>query len=132
MTRDWGTSEYVFDTTKWISYSLAPSSKFCITSGLEAYSWVLHKASLFESLGDVFAAWLQSLLGNVITFNSLYKKIEEAEEAGNFREVYYWYGRFFTLFINFDPIETDDISDLDDLDSLDDEFFSTDFINSFA
>jgi len=91
-------------------------------STLEVYSWVLVKNDQFDSLGDVFAAWLQNLLGNVITFNSLYKKIEEAEEAGNFREVYYWYGRFFTLFINFDPIEEDNI---DDLDGLDDDSFYT-------
>ena len=122
LTRDWGTSEYVFDTTEWISYSLAPSSHYCFMSTLEVYSWVLVKNDQFDSLGDVFAAWLQNLLGNVITFNSLYKKIEEAEEAGNFREVYYWYGRFFTLFINFDPIEEDNI---DDLDGLDDDSFYT-------
>lgn len=38
--------------------------------------------------------------------------------------MYYWYGRFTTLFINFEPIETDDISDLDTFD--DDFLFSYD------
>ena len=64
----------------------------------------------------MFAAWLQNLLGNVITFNKLYEKIEEAKEAGNMREIYYWYGRFATLFINFDPIEEDPFEDGDDAD----------------
>ena len=43
----------------------------------------------------------------MITFNKLYEKIEEAKEAGNKREIAYWYGRFITLFINFEPIEAD-------------------------
>lgn len=37
--------------------------------------------------------------------NSLFKKLEEATEAGNEKEVYYWYGRFAILFIDFEPIE---------------------------
>ena len=53
------------------------------------------------------------MLGNVITFNSLYGKIEEAIAAENYKEMYYWYGRFATLFINFEPIETDAV-DLND------------------
>ena len=129
VTAEYGNSEYVFDTTEWISYSLAPSSHYCFMSTLEVYMWYLFKQSQFDTLGDVFAAWLQNLLGNVITFNSLYKKIEEAEEAGNFREVYYWYGRFFTLFINFDPIVEDDLSDLDGLED-DDNFYAKLFANA--
>jgi len=91
---------------------------------IEMYAWGLLKTTQFDSFGDVFAAWLQNLLGNVITFNSLYKKIDEANAAENWREVYYWYGRFTTLFINFEPVETDDISDMDNFD--DDELFSYD------
>lgn len=48
---------------------------------LEMYSWGVLKTTQFDSFGELFAAWLQSLLGNVITFNSLYKKIEEANLA---------------------------------------------------
>jgi len=43
----------------------------------------------------------------------LYANIEEAIAAENYKEMYYWYGRFATLFINFEPIETDAI-DLND------------------
>lgn len=56
----------------------------------------------------------------MITFNSLYKKIEEAEAAGNTREVYYWYGRFTILFIDFEPI-ADDEADFDT--DFDDDVF---------
>ena len=114
------TRDYVYNTTSWISFNLAPSSRYCVMSGLEGYSWTLLKRSQFSSFGEVFEAWLQNLLGNVITFNSLYKKIEEAEEAGNTREVYYWYGRFTILFIDFEPIE-DDEADFDT--NFDDDVF---------
>jgi hypothetical protein len=77
-TEDWGSSDYIFETTEWISYSLAPASKSCVMTTLEMYAWGLLKHTQFDSFGEVFAAWLQNLLGNVITFNSLYKKIEEA------------------------------------------------------
>ena len=50
--------DYIFNTTEWISYSLAPSSLYCFMSSLEGYSWYMHKRSQFEAFGDVFAAWL--------------------------------------------------------------------------
>ena len=118
--------EYVFNTTEWISYSLAPSSLHCFRTSLEGFSWFLAKQSQFSAFGDIFAAWLQSLLGNVITFNSLYKKIEEATEAGNTKEIYFWYGRFAILFIDFQPLVEDDIDSLDDEFGFDDNFMATD------
>lgn len=71
--------EYIFNTTTWVSYDLAPSSRYCIAATLEFYAFGMFKASQFESLGDIFAAWLQSLLGNVITMNKMVTKIEEAD-----------------------------------------------------
>ena len=107
------TQDYLFNTTEWISYSLAPSSRYCVMTGLEGWGWVRIKQEQFDGFSSLFQAWLQNLLGNVITFNSIYKKIEEAQEAGNDKEVYFWYGRFTTLFINFEPIKDDHI-DFDD------------------
>ena len=103
--------DYIFNTTYWISYDLAPSSRYCTMGVLEMYTWFLFKQTQFDSFGDVFAAWLQNLLGNAITLNTLYERIQEADEAGNKREIMYWYGRFATIFINFDPIVDDEISD---------------------
>ncbi len=84
-----------------------------MTGVLELYTWFLMKMNLFDTFSSVFQAWLQNLLGNVITFNTLYSKIEEAIEAGNRKEIYYWYGRFITLFINFEPIVSDPADDFD-------------------
>jgi hypothetical protein len=85
--------------------------------------WALRKNEQFDTWGDVFAAWLQNLLGNVITFQKLHDKIKEAEEAENAREMYYWYGRFWTLFINFEPIEEDTFED-EEFEQRGNDFFS--------
>lgn len=58
----------------------------------------------------------------MITFNSLYKKIEEATEAENTKEIYFWYGRFTILFIDIEPI----IEEGEDEFGFDDNFMSTD------
>lgn len=68
---------------------------------------------------------MQSLLANVITMNSLFKKLEEATEAENYKEVYFWYGRFTILFIDFEPLVEEEIDD-DFNSGWDDDFMSTD------
>lgn len=103
----------IFNTTEWISYDLAPSSRYCFMWGLEIYSWVLIKMEQFDGFGDAFIAWLQNLLSNAVTFQKLYNKISEANDTENWREAFFWYGRFTTLFINFDPIPEDEL-ELDD------------------
>lgn len=58
--------------------------------------------------------------------NSIYAKIEEATEAENTKEVFFWYGRFTIIFIDFEPLAVDDLSELDDEFGFDDSFMSTD------
>lgn len=104
----------IFNTTEWISYDLAPSSRYCFMWGLEIYTWVLIKMEQFDGFGDMFVAWLQNLLSNAVTFQKLYNKISEANDTLNWREAFFWYGRFTTLFINFDPIPEDELELEDD------------------
>jgi len=42
---DWGL--YVFDVARWISYTIAPSSKNCYMVGLEGWRWVRVKGEQF-------------------------------------------------------------------------------------
>jgi len=37
--------EYIFNTTTWVSYDLAPSSRYCIAATLEFYAFGMFKAS---------------------------------------------------------------------------------------
>jgi len=79
--------------------------------GLEVWQYYRIKDEQFGGWTDWFPAWLQNLLGNVITFNALYEKIDEATQAEDEIAMLYWYGRLFNLFIDFDPIPIDDLDD---------------------
>ena len=68
----------VFNTTKLISGSFADMVAQCYITGVEWYEWGLHKYNLFEGEeNDLMAAFLQNILGNVMTVNKLYEKITE-------------------------------------------------------
>jgi hypothetical protein len=101
--------DYIFDTTGWVSHSIAPTSKFCYLTVLEGWQWGRVKTDQFpDGFDDFFPAWLQSLLGNVVTVNSIRKKIEMTADSGDDLAKFYWYGRLIDIFMNFEPIEIDD------------------------
>jgi hypothetical protein len=102
-------SDKIFDTTYWISYNLGPSSRYCFEVGIQSWWWYASKQLAYDGFISGFLAWLQNLLGGAITFNALYRKIKEADEAENVREMYFWYGRLTTLIVNFDPIPEDNL-----------------------
>lgn len=76
-TGDWPL--FLFDTTKWISYTLAPSSRYCYVTVLEGWEYYDEKKEQFpRGFDDWFPAWLQSVLGDVVTVNSIRNKLSEA------------------------------------------------------
>ena len=101
--------DYIFDSAYWVSYSLGPATRHCFMVGMEGYAWGWTKVEIYDGFVDGFLAWLQNLLGNVITFNALYKKITESSEANNRIEMMFWYGRLSTLIFNFEPIPEDQL-----------------------
>ena len=106
---DWGL--YVFDVTRWISYTLAPSTRYCYMVGLEGWRWVRVKGEQFpKGFDSWFPAWLQDLFGNVMTVNAIRLKLEKANEEVPPDRIaaFYWYGRLFDIAINFEPIDMDD------------------------
>jgi len=44
ITANMTNKEYIFNTTTWISYDLAPSSRYCMSATLEFYAFGLFKA----------------------------------------------------------------------------------------
>lgn len=60
--------DYIFNITEWLSYDVAPGIRYCFNIGLEGYTYYLKKAAVFSDFLDWFPAWLQNLLGNVVTF----------------------------------------------------------------
>ena len=95
--------------TEWISYSVAPGIRYCFNIGLEGYSYYLIKDEQFGPFADWFPAWLQNLLGNVVTFDALYKKVKEASDTENWEDALFWYGRFASIVFEFEPLQDDNI-----------------------
>jgi hypothetical protein len=71
-------------------------------------------------MGDVLPAWLQNLLGNVITLNAIQTKIDDAEENSDRVALFYWYGRLANILLIFEPVDTDSFNgeDLPDFNRL--------------
>lgn len=104
--------EKIFDTTEWVSYDLAPSSRYCFMANVEVYLfWRLKKAQFGGGFGEILPAWLQNLLGNVITLNAIQTKIEDAKLANDTVATAYWYGRLANIMLVFEPIVVDEFED---------------------
>ena len=57
----------LFDSTYWISYSLAPSTDNCFGSIIQAAEFSLNQQAKFSGMGSWIAALVQNLLANVNT-----------------------------------------------------------------
>jgi hypothetical protein len=64
--------DYVFNVTKTISNSTADAVSECFTTTISIYTYVLVQQSLFPDGLTYFPAFLQNMIGNIITFNSIY------------------------------------------------------------
>ena len=52
------------------------------------------------------------MIGNVITFNSIYTQISNAAEANNTNEVFYQVGRILFLLLEVQPLEFGTLADI--------------------
>ena len=59
----------------------------------------------------MFSSWLSNLLGNSITLNSIYKKIQDAKAANDTVATYYWYGRLTNILVIFSPLTEDNFEE---------------------
>jgi len=100
--------DYLFNVTEWISYSVAPGIRYCFNIGLEGYTYYLVKDEQFGPFADWFPAWLQNLLGSVVTFDQLYKLIKAASDSGNKEDEIFWYGRLAFIILDFKPLKKAD------------------------
>lgn len=58
----------------------------------------------FNSTTDYILGFLQNILGNVISFQSIYTKVSAALTANNIPEVFYQGGRVANLLFSFNPL----------------------------
>jgi len=95
----------IFNTTRLISGTFASSIGDCASSVFEAIVYTENQLALFDGINDWLTAFLQNLIGNIITFNSIYQSIVTAQESQDYETLYYYIGRIFFLIIDFGPLE---------------------------
>lgn len=79
----------VFSATATASGYLPDAIYYCyFVPGTAFKVWDTHYKT-FLSLEDFEQAFLQNILGNLLTFSDIYKKVEVAAEAGDFDVVVY-------------------------------------------
>ena len=80
---------------------------YCHLSGYDIYLYYLQQYDLYAEGGwlDWFQAFLQNLVGNILTINNLYSRVLVANEDGDTQMVLYICGRIFYFAAKFDPLE---------------------------
>lgn len=98
----------LFDTTYWISYSIAPSTDNCFGSIIEVYAYQQMQRAKFTGLGSWLAACVQNLLSNVNTITQVQEKMTAATNSNDTVALAFWRGRLTNVVLIFEPIPTDD------------------------
>jgi hypothetical protein len=79
---------------------------------MQGYLYYQNKTEQFAaSNSSLFSSWLSNLLGNSITLNSIYKKIQDAKAANDTVATYYWYGRLTNILVIFSPLTEDNFEE---------------------
>lgn len=94
-----------FHTTGVLSNSFADFVGECYLMGYDIVVYSTNKINLFGDTNNILQAFLQNLIGNIITFNNIYQNIVSASDGGNIPEFYFQVGRLVGIIIDFDPIE---------------------------
>lgn len=64
--------DYVFNMTRVISNSTADAAGDCYLAGYDVFFYYYLKSTGFIDAMDYLSAFLQNLIGNIISFNSIY------------------------------------------------------------
>lgn len=104
---DVDTFEFVQNISSVISNEFAYNYLYCHLSGVDGYQYYIQQYDLYEEGGwlDWFQAFLQNLVGNILTINNLYSRVLVANDEGDTQMVLYICGRIFYFAAKFDPLE---------------------------
>jgi len=97
------------NTSNIISGSFAEAYLYCHLSVVDGYIYYLAEAEKYESDLDWYQAFLQSMIGNVLTLNNYQNRIVIASENEDRLLTFYIYGKIFYLLAKFEPIDLEDL-----------------------
>jgi len=98
----------MLNTTYFIS-NISDVSYSCLDAGENLYVYAMYKFRLFgEDWTNVLLGALQNLLKMTLSINKINNKLQEADDAGRYDEVYYHFGRITQLLMDYDPVILED------------------------
>lgn len=92
-----------FNLTKIISNQSASAVDECYNTTLGLFEFFEKKRALFNSSNTFMLAFMQTQIGNIITYNNIYQNILLAKSRNQTDQVYQQYGRLFYLMIDVQP-----------------------------
>ena len=98
----------MLNTTYFIS-NISDVSYSCLDAGENLYVYAMYKFGLFgNDWTNVMLGYLQNLLKMTLSINKINNKLQDADDAGRFDEVYYHFGRITQLLLDYDPVILED------------------------
>ena len=91
--------------TRVISNSTADAAGDCYLAAYDVFFFYYLKSTGFKDPMDYLSAFLQNLIGNIISFNSIYQAINVANSANKTADVYFNLGRLAFLIFDVKPID---------------------------
>ena len=99
----------MLNTTYFIS-NISDVSYSCLDAGENLYVYAMYKFGLFgNDWTNVMLGYLQNLLKMTLSINKINNKLQDADDAGRFDEVYYHFGRITQLLLDYDPVILEDV-----------------------
>ena len=97
------------NTSAIISGSFAEFYLYCHLTVVDGYLYKLAEEEKYESNLDWNQAFLQNMIGNIITVNNYFNRLVIANDNEDQLLTYYIYGKIFYILAKFDPIDLEDL-----------------------
>jgi|TARA_B110001450_G_C17612769_1_gene477959 hypothetical protein len=106
---DTSAASYLTNTSAIISGSFAEAYLYCHLTVVDGYNYYLAETEKYETNLDWNQAFLQNMIGNIITINNLYNRVLIADENEDQLLMYYIFGKIFYALAKFEPIDLEDL-----------------------
>ena len=91
--------------SKIISDQFAPAYLNCHLMVVDGYDYYLSEKKVFKDWNSYSQAFLQNMVGQLISINDIITKVQAATESGNNAQVLNYYGKAFYLLMQVEPLE---------------------------
>ena len=100
-------AENTKEQAEWQAFlqTIATAYRNCHLTVVDGYNYVQQQNALFPNGTEAFQAFLQNIVGQIITLNNIYARIVTAVDNNDQKLIVFLTGRIFYLVAKFEPIE---------------------------